>query len=48
MIFYFTDFLLGKNRDLHIHVRRIPIEDVPEDETLFKKWMHDLFVLKDE
>lgn len=33
---------------MYLHVKRIPIEDVPVEETLFKKWMHDLFVGKDE
>lgn len=43
-----VDFLLGKNREMYIHVKRIPIEDVPEDEALFKTWMHNLFIVKDE
>lgn len=43
-----VEFLLGKNPELHIHIKRIPIKDVPEDEVLFKKWMHDLFIEKDE
>ena len=42
------DFLLGKSKELQIHVRRIPIDDVPADETLFKRWMHDLFLAKDK
>ncbi|KAI9558282.1 hypothetical protein GHT06_015035 [Daphnia sinensis] len=42
------DFLLGKNSEMYIHVRRIPIEDVPEDEAQFKSWMHNLFTVKDE
>jgi hypothetical protein len=33
---------------MYIHVRRIPIKDVPEDEAFFKTWMHNLFIVKDE
>jgi len=43
-----VDFLLGKSPELYINVKRIPIEDVPRDETDFKQWMHQLFVDKDE
>ena len=45
---FLTDFLLGKNSEIYIHLKRIPIKDVPIEEALFKKWMHDLFVVKDE
>lgn len=43
-----VDFLLGKSPKLHIHVRRIPIGDVPEGEMDFKNWMHQLFLEKDK
>jgi len=43
-----VDFLLGKSAELHIHIKRISIEDVPQDETDFKLWMHQLFLDKDE
>jgi len=43
-----VDFLLGKSPELYIHVRRLPIADVPEDESEFKQWMHQLFLEKDE
>ena len=43
-----AEFLLGKNSEMHIHVRRIPVQEVPEDETVFKRWMHELFLTKDK
>lgn len=46
--FFFLDFLLGKNPEMYIHIKRIPIEDVPVEESQFKKWMHELFIGKDE
>lgn len=33
---------------MHIHVRRIPIDKVPEQESEFKSWMHELFIYKDQ
>lgn len=42
-----TDFLKGNSPALQIHIRRIPLSEVPEEETEFKRWMQKLFVEKD-
>ncbi len=42
---YFTTAL--QNRVIHVHQRRIPIENVPEDEEGAKKWLYKLFEQKD-
>ncbi|XP_077298137.1 1-acyl-sn-glycerol-3-phosphate acyltransferase gamma-like [Arctopsyche grandis] len=43
-----TNLLSGKKVICHVHIRRIPIEDVPETEEGASKWLHDLYVEKDK
>lgn len=33
---------------MHIHVRRIPISEIPESEDDMSKWLYDLFLRKDQ
>ncbi|KAJ2803782.1 hypothetical protein H4R20_002757 [Coemansia guatemalensis] len=35
-------------RQIHIHVKRYPVSEIPEDEEGFAKWMHNVFVEKDK
>lgn len=41
--------LIFKNdiKSIHIHARRISINDIPLDENLFRRWMHQLYLGKD-
>ncbi|XP_033645034.1 1-acyl-sn-glycerol-3-phosphate acyltransferase epsilon-like [Asterias rubens] len=41
------DFLQGKCPRLHIHLRRIAMETIPEDEESCHRWLHELFEEKD-
>ncbi|XP_043242476.1 1-acyl-sn-glycerol-3-phosphate acyltransferase epsilon-like isoform X1 [Amphibalanus amphitrite] len=41
------DFLRGFCPAMHIHVRRIPISEVPTDEQEFQRWMYQLYEQKD-
>ncbi|XP_037076032.1 1-acyl-sn-glycerol-3-phosphate acyltransferase epsilon-like [Pollicipes pollicipes] len=41
------DFLRGFCPAMHIHVRRIPMSEVPETEEAFQRWIHQLFQEKD-
>ncbi|XP_052176132.1 probable 1-acyl-sn-glycerol-3-phosphate acyltransferase 5 isoform X2 [Diospyros lotus] len=34
--------------EVHIHVRRIPLSDIPESEEKTGSWLHDTFQLKDQ
>ncbi|KAJ1939970.1 hypothetical protein GGF37_004177, partial [Kickxella alabastrina] len=34
-------------REVHIHVKRYAVEDIPIDEEGFSRWMHKVFVEKD-
>lgn len=42
------NLLRGRSITGHIYIRRIPMEDVPEDEEAAGKWLHELFVRKDK
>ncbi|KAJ2722011.1 hypothetical protein GGI07_003601 [Coemansia sp. Benny D115] len=35
-------------REVHIHVKRYAVEDIPVDEDAFSEWMHRIFVEKDK
>ncbi|KAJ1836614.1 hypothetical protein LPJ63_000106 [Coemansia sp. RSA 2711] len=35
-------------REIHIHVKRYPVADIPDDEEGFSQWMHNVFVEKDK
>jgi len=41
--------LIFKNdiKSIHIHARRIPVSQIPLDETMFRQWMHQLYLGKD-
>ena len=41
-------FLALQGQEIHIHVRRIPIEEMPRDEALQKKWLYSAFERKDK
>lgn len=43
---YFTPAL--RNRVIHVHQRRIPLQHVPHDEEQLKKWIYKLYEQKDE
>lgn len=43
-----TSLLYGKPVHGHLHIERIPVEKVPEDEGEASKWLHDLYVVKDK
>ncbi|XP_076067635.1 1-acyl-sn-glycerol-3-phosphate acyltransferase epsilon-like isoform X2 [Oratosquilla oratoria] len=43
-----VEFLVGRCRKVHIHVRRIPMSEVPTEEEKLKLWLHELFVQKDQ
>lgn len=43
---YFTTS--GSTRVIHVHQRRIPMSEVPEDEEELKKWIYRLYEQKDE
>lgn len=38
--------LYGKPVHAHMYFRRIPVEEVPEDENDVSKWLQDLYVEK--
>ncbi|XP_042214663.1 1-acyl-sn-glycerol-3-phosphate acyltransferase epsilon-like [Homarus americanus] len=42
------EFLLGKCKKVHIHIRRIPMTEIPKEEEALKVWLHDLYIEKDE
>ncbi|KAJ2674855.1 hypothetical protein IWW42_001357 [Coemansia sp. RSA 1085] len=35
-------------REIHIHIKKYPVADIPDDEEGFSKWMHNVFVEKDK
>ena len=41
------DVIRGFCSNVHVHVRRIPLEDVPKDEAAFGPWLHEQFVQRD-
>ena len=45
-----TDLLFGLGRrwKVHVHVRVIPIKEVPKEDDKFTKWLMDVFVEKDK
>jgi lysophosphatidate acyltransferase len=42
-----SEFLQGNCKQVHIHVKRIPICDVPTNDKLFCSWLMDRFMAKD-
>ena len=44
---FISDFLRGFCPAMHIHVRRIPISEVPTNEQEFQRWMYRLYEQKD-
>jgi len=45
---HLSEFILGECQKLHIHIQRIPIENIPEDVDIFKQWLSDQFVEKEK
>lgn len=43
-----TNVLLGRRTQAHMYIRRIPISNIPEEETGAAKWLSDLYVEKDD
>jgi lysophosphatidic acid acyltransferase / lysophosphatidylinositol acyltransferase len=41
-----NNLLLGNAVTGHLYIRRIPIEDVPDDEEVAAKWLHELYQRK--
>ncbi|XP_066275210.1 1-acyl-sn-glycerol-3-phosphate acyltransferase delta-like [Branchiostoma lanceolatum] len=41
------EMLKGKKHHVHIYIRRIPIEEIPEDEEACAKYCHELYRIKD-
>ncbi|KAJ2083868.1 hypothetical protein H4R24_000520 [Coemansia sp. RSA 988] len=35
-------------RQIHIHVKRYPVSEIPDDEEGFGQWMHNIFIEKDK
>lgn len=42
-----SEFIDGECEKLHIHIQRIPIDNIPNDEELFKRWLSDQFAEKE-
>ncbi|XP_069947471.1 1-acyl-sn-glycerol-3-phosphate acyltransferase epsilon isoform X4 [Cherax quadricarinatus] len=42
------EFLMGKCKKVHIHIRRIPMTEVPHEEMALKSWLQNLYIEKDE
>lgn len=46
-MFEFVTGRLPLYNQVHVHVRRISLDDVPTEGQAFKQWLHDRFVEKD-
>ncbi|XP_032070931.1 1-acyl-sn-glycerol-3-phosphate acyltransferase epsilon-like [Thamnophis elegans] len=42
------EFLCKECPRIHIYIERIELKDIPEDQTLMRRWLHDRFALKDK
>nr|XP_003705225.1 PREDICTED: 1-acyl-sn-glycerol-3-phosphate acyltransferase gamma-like isoform X1 [Megachile rotundata]XP_012145117.1 PREDICTED: 1-acyl-sn-glycerol-3-phosphate acyltransferase gamma-like isoform X1 [Megachile rotundata]XP_012145119.1 PREDICTED: 1-acyl-sn-glycerol-3-phosphate acyltransferase gamma-like isoform X1 [Megachile rotundata] len=42
-----TNLLLGKQVEVHVYMRRIPLEEIPEDDKGAGEWLYKLFERKD-
>ncbi|KAK7504076.1 hypothetical protein BaRGS_00004808 [Batillaria attramentaria] len=42
------DFLSGHTSKVHIHISKIPVQEIPEEEEQFKLWLHHRFQLKEK
>lgn len=40
-------FIKGSVQQIHMHVRRFPVEDLPQIESELRQWLLDRFVEKD-
>jgi len=47
-VLHLSEFILGECQKLHIHIQRIPIENIPKDADVFKEWLSDQFVEKEK
>ncbi|XP_050731314.1 1-acyl-sn-glycerol-3-phosphate acyltransferase epsilon-like isoform X2 [Eriocheir sinensis] len=43
-----AEFLMGRCKRIHIHIRRIPMNEVPREEATLRTWLHTLYVEKDK
>ena len=43
-----TDLFFGRGHSVHLHVRRFPLEDVPDSEDLLSEWVWKTYVKKDQ
>ena len=39
---------MGKCKKVHIHIRRIPMSEVPQEEDSLRTWLHNLYAEKDK
>ncbi|KAI8480311.1 1-acyl-sn-glycerol-3-phosphate acyltransferase epsilon [Branchiostoma belcheri] len=42
-----ADYLMGQSRQIHIHLTRIPLQDIPQEQGALQDWLHGRFVEKD-
>ncbi|XP_045605577.1 1-acyl-sn-glycerol-3-phosphate acyltransferase epsilon isoform X1 [Procambarus clarkii] len=42
------EFLMGRCKKVHIHIRRIPMTEVPNEEEQLKTWLQNLYIEKDK
>ena len=43
-----AEFISGACQKLHIHIQRIPMENIPNDAEIFKQWLSDQFARKEK
>lgn len=43
-----TSFLKRRGRHLHVHIRRLPVESIPEDPEKFDAWLRECFQEKEK
>ncbi|ELT96978.1 hypothetical protein CAPTEDRAFT_217174 [Capitella teleta] len=41
-------FLAGKSRELHVHVKKVSLSDVPKQEEQLKQWLYERYQIKDQ
>jgi len=45
---HWTEFIMGKCEKLHIHIQRIPSDDIPHNAETFSEWLSDQFAAKEK
>ncbi|XP_039196925.1 1-acyl-sn-glycerol-3-phosphate acyltransferase epsilon isoform X3 [Crotalus tigris] len=43
-----TDFLCKECPRIHIHIERIELKDIPEEQMFMRRWLHERFEVKDK